>query len=79
MGYYTKRFFNLKLDGTVLYSKTSNIEISIEPARNNTVYIDPDFMGSTQNGTFSFPYNAWSKVSWQNYTAYVQKEEQRQL
>ncbi len=38
-----------------------------------TVYIDPSYTGSTQNGTIQNPYKSWSSVTWTNGTTYLQK------
>jgi hypothetical protein len=38
-----------------------------------TVYIDPSYTGSTQNGTIQYPYKSWNSVSWVNGNTYLQK------
>ncbi len=38
-----------------------------------TVYIDPSYTGSTQNGTLQNPYKSWSSITWTNGTTYLQK------
>lgn len=38
-----------------------------------TVYIDPSFTGSTQNGTIQNPYNSWASITWVNGNTYLQK------
>ncbi|HLN53778.1 MAG TPA: cadherin domain-containing protein [Lentimicrobium sp.] len=39
----------------------------------STVYIDPTYTGSTQNGSIQYPYNSWASISWTNGTTYLQK------
>lgn len=38
-----------------------------------TVYIDPSYTGTTQNGTIQFPFKSWNSVSWVNGNTYLQK------
>jgi len=38
-----------------------------------TVYIDPSYTGSTQNGTIQNPYCSWTSISWVNGNTYLQK------
>lgn len=38
-----------------------------------TIYIDPSYTGSTQNGSMSNPYNSWSKFSINSGNTYLQK------
>jgi len=38
-----------------------------------TIYIDPSYSGSTQNGSMSNPYNSWSKVTISSGNTYLQK------
>jgi hypothetical protein len=38
-----------------------------------TVYIDPSYTGSTQNGTMANPYKSWNSVNWVNGNTYLQK------
>lgn len=38
-----------------------------------TIYIDPNFKDSTQNGSQSRPYNSWSKVNISSGNTYLQK------
>lgn len=38
-----------------------------------TVYIDPSYTGSQQNGTQQYPYKSWNSVVWTNGTTYLQK------
>ncbi len=38
-----------------------------------TIYIDPTFTGSNQNGSSSNPYNSWYKVSFVSGNSYLQK------
>ncbi len=38
-----------------------------------TVYIDPSYTGTTQNGTMTFPFKSWNSVTWVNGNTYVQK------
>lgn len=42
-------------------------------AQQNTVYIDPSYTGSTQNGSMQYPFKSWSSVTWTNGTTYLQK------
>ncbi len=39
----------------------------------NTIYIDPGYTGTTQNGTIQYPFKSWSSVVWTNGTTYLQK------
>lgn len=39
-----------------------------------TVYIDPSYTGSSQNGSIQTPYSSWSQVSWVNGNTYLQKK-----
>lgn len=39
----------------------------------NTVYIDPSYTGTTQNGSIQNPYNSWNSISWTNGYTYLQK------
>jgi hypothetical protein len=38
-----------------------------------TVYIDPSYTGSQQNGTIQYPYKSWTSVTWTNGYTYLQK------
>lgn len=38
-----------------------------------TIYVDPTYNSSTQNGSITNPYNSWSKVTWTNGNSYLQK------
>ncbi|HLO90422.1 MAG: cadherin domain-containing protein [Chloroflexota bacterium] len=38
-----------------------------------TIYIDPSYTGSQQNGTQQYPFASWNSVSWTNGTTYLQK------
>ncbi len=38
-----------------------------------TIYVDPTYNASTQNGSITNPYNSWSKVTWTNGNSYLQK------
>lgn len=38
-----------------------------------TFYIDPDYTGSTQNGTIESPFKSWTSVIWNNGNTYLQK------
>lgn len=38
-----------------------------------TIYIDPSYTGSQQNGSQQYPYTSWNSVAWTNGTTYLQK------
>lgn len=38
-----------------------------------TIYIDPSYTGTTQNGSIQNPYKSWNSVSWVNGNTYLQK------
>lgn len=38
-----------------------------------TIYVDPTYNSSSQNGSITNPYNSWSKVTWTNGNSYLQK------
>lgn len=38
-----------------------------------TVYVDPSYTGSQQNGTIQYPYKSWTSVTWTNGNTYLQK------
>ncbi|MCB5296178.1 MAG: hypothetical protein LHW52_06485, partial [Candidatus Cloacimonetes bacterium] len=39
-----------------------------------TIYIDPSYTGSTQNGAMSTPYKSWTSVTFSNGNSYLQKK-----
>ena len=40
----------------------------------STIYIDPTFSGSGQNGSIQAPFSSWSQVTWVNGNTYLQKK-----
>lgn len=68
-------FFLLKAKGRFLKIGflALALSISLSQAFSATIYIDPSYTGSYQNGSSSNPYNSWSKFSINSGNTYLQK------
>lgn len=51
----------------------SFISFNLPKGHSATIYIDPTYSGSNQNGSSSRPYNSWSKFSINSGNTYLQK------
>lgn len=49
------------------------LSLSLTKGYSATIYIDPSYSGSYQNGTSSNPYNSWTKVTFSSGNTYLQK------